>query len=103
MKFEQYTMNGIFTIWVSQMNEEESEQCANDACWQIFRDAYNSGLATIGSHSMTHQDFATDSAQDGLKELADSKQIIEEHIGSGYIVNILTWPFESIPSWGSRI
>ena len=101
--FTKYQMFGIFTIFVDGMNPEESLKCVNDICWQGYRDAYLSGYVDIGSHTMTHRDFATLTEKEGLAELAVSKNIIEEKIGNGCMVNVLTWPYESVPDWGSDI
>lgn len=101
--FEEYGMHGIFTIMVAQTEEGGSKMCLTNDCLVAFLEAYNSGMATIGSHTITHRDFADVSAEDGLAELAESKRIIEEGIGNGCVVNTLTWPFESIPQWGERI
>jgi peptidoglycan/xylan/chitin deacetylase (PgdA/CDA1 family) len=101
--FKIYQIFGIFTIYVKSMNEGESVSCVNDVCWQTFRDAYLSGNVDIGSHTMTHRDFATLNEAEGLADLVTSKNIIEEKIGNGCIVNTLTWPFESVPAWGSNI
>lgn len=101
--FEKYNMHGLFTIWVFGMNDGESVNCPNDSCWQIYRDAYNSGMATIGSHTISHHNFSEVLEKDGLQELAKSKQIIEDNIRNGCVVSILTWPFEAIPSWGNKI
>ena len=101
--FAKYQMYGIFTIFVDGMNPEEPSKCANDICWQAYRNAYLSGYVDIGSHTMTHRDFTTLSSEVGLAELATSKDVIEKHIGNGCVVDILTWPFESIPIWGPDI
>lgn len=101
--FQEYKMFGIFTIFTYGMDPSQSVTCKGDICWPAYRDAYASGYATIGSHTLTHRDFATLSASEGLNELAQSKALIESKIGQGLIVNVLTWPFESIPSWGSQI
>jgi peptidoglycan/xylan/chitin deacetylase (PgdA/CDA1 family) len=101
--FEKYQMFGIFTIFVQGMNPEESAKCVNDVCWQGYRDAYLSGYVDIGSHTMTHRDFATLTEKVGIAELATSKKIIEEKIGNGCIVISLTWPYESVPKWARDI
>jgi hypothetical protein len=101
--FVDYQMFGIFTIFVDGMNANESSKCINDICWQTYRDAYLSGYVDIGSHTMTHKDFATMTEEEGLAELITSKNIIEENIGNGLIVTTLTWPFESVPKWGANI
>ena len=101
--FKQYQMFAIFTIYSYGMDPSESIVCAADNCWQAYIDAYASGYVTIGSHTITHRDFATLSASIGLDELERSKKLIEEKIGQGLIVNILTWPYESVPSWGDKI
>jgi peptidoglycan/xylan/chitin deacetylase (PgdA/CDA1 family) len=101
--FEKYQMFGITSIFVKFMNEGESVNCIDDACWQAFRDAYLSGHFDIGSHTMTHRDFALLPENEGLAELTTSKQTIERHIGNGCVVNILAWPYESIPAWGKDI
>jgi len=99
--FETYKMFGIFTIQTYNMDSEDL--CPNDACWEAFRNAYASGYVSIGSHTIYHGDFALVSSDEGLRELALSKQIIEENIGQGCVVNVMTWPFESIPTWGPLI
>jgi peptidoglycan/xylan/chitin deacetylase (PgdA/CDA1 family) len=101
--FANYQMFGIFTIFVDGMGADESSKCVNDICWQTYRDAYLSGYVDIGSHTMTHRDFATMTEEEGLAELTTSKNIIEENIGNGLIVTTLTWPFESVPEWGPSI
>ncbi len=101
--FKQYQMFAIFTIYSYGMDPSESVVCAPDNCWQAYIDAYASGYVTIGSHTITHRDFATLSASVGLNELLRSKKLIEEKIGQGLVVNILTWPYESVPPWGDKI
>jgi len=101
--FTRWQMFGIFTIYLDRMNEGQSVLCVNDVCWQAFRDAYLSGYVDIGSHTVTHRDFATLSEAEGLAELATSKSIIEEKIGNDLVVSSLTWPFESVPKWGPDI
>ena len=96
-------MFGIFTIYSHGMDPSESISCKGDICWPAYRDAYASGYVTIGSHTLTHRDFATLSADEGLQELSASKALIENKIGHGLVVNILTWPYESVPSWGNQI
>jgi hypothetical protein len=101
--FTDYQMFGIFTIFVDGMNANESSKCINDICWQTYRDAYLSGYVDIGSHTITHKDFAMMTKEEGLAELITSKNIIEENIGNGLIVTTLTWPFESVPEWAVNI
>lgn len=101
--FTRWQMFGIFTIFVKYMNDGESVLCVKDVCWQTFRDAYLSGYVDIGSHTMTHRDFAMLSETEGLAELTTSKNTIEEKIGNGLVVSSLTWPYESVPKWGSNI
>lgn len=101
--FANYQMFGIFTIFVEGMSADESSKCAGDICWQTYRDAYLSGYVDIGSHTMTHKDFATMTEMEGLAELTTSKNIIEENIGNGLIITTLTWPFESVPEWAPNI
>jgi hypothetical protein len=101
--FRKYQMFGLFTIWYYRMDAGTSILCPDDRCWEAFRIAYNSGYATIGTHTITHSDFATVDEKEGLAEIEKSKQIIEENIGNGCEVFILTWPLESVPSWAKNL
>jgi len=102
--FELYGMHGIFNIclWSSEMKKSPS-WCENDECWQNFRDAYNSGTVTIASHSIDHPDFAELSEVAGLMDLEKSRESVEEHIGGDVLVNIIAWPFESVPTWADSV
>lgn len=102
--FKIYNMHGIFTIYSKGMGPEKPvDRCLDGACWAEINRAYTSGYATIGSHTLTHRDFSLLSQEEGLKELEDSKKLIETMVGDGCKVNILTWPFESFPSWAKAI
>lgn len=101
--FKKYQMFGIFTINTYGMDPSESISCKDDICWPAYRSAYASGYVSIGSHTITHSDCATQSADEGLSELYQSKVLIENKIGQGLVVKILTWPFESVPTWGDQI
>jgi peptidoglycan/xylan/chitin deacetylase (PgdA/CDA1 family) len=101
--FRKYQMFGLFTIYVNKMDAGTSILCPDDRCWEAFRIAYNSGYATIGTHTITHRFFSTVDEKEGLAEIAKSKQIIEEKIGNGCEVFLMTWPHEDIPSWGKNL
>lgn len=102
--FQRYNIHGIFTIYSMGMGPENpSSNCLNDACWKEINKAYTSGLATIGSHTLKHRDFAKLSKDVGLEQLLESKNLIETMVGDGCKVNILTWPFESCPEWAKEI
>jgi len=98
---ERTGMQVIFTIWVSEMEPNESLGCKGNACWEAYRYAYNSGYASLGSHTITHRDFTLVGESEGLKELLLSKEIIEDRTGGE--VQALTWPFEAVPDWGEKI
>lgn len=101
--FRKYQMFGIFTITHYGMDAGTSILCPDDRCWEAYRIAYNSGYATIGTHTITHRDFSQIEIKEGLAEIENSKRIIEEKIGNGCEVFILTWPLEAIPSWAKEL
>jgi peptidoglycan/xylan/chitin deacetylase (PgdA/CDA1 family) len=101
--FRKYQMFGLFTIYLYGMDAGTSILCPDDRCWDAFRIAYSSGYATIGTHTITHADFAKMDEKEGMAEIEKSKQIIEENIGNGCEVFILTWPYESVPSWAKNL
>lgn len=101
--FRKYQMFGLFTITHYGMDAGTSILCPDDRCWDAFRVAHNSGYVTIGTHTITHRDFSTIDRVEGLAEIENSKRIIEEKIGNGCEVFILTWPLEAVPSWAKEL
>ena len=101
--FRKYQMFGLFTITHYGMDAGTSILCPDDRCWEAFRIAYNSGYATIGTHTISHADFTLKDEKEGMAEIEKSKQIIEENIGNGCEVFLLTWPLEAVPSWAKNL
>jgi hypothetical protein len=105
--FRKYQMFGLFTIYhpsnPSEGMDAGSTYCPDDRCWEAFRIAYNSGYATIGTHTITHRDFAQVDEKEGMAEIQNSINIIEEKIGNGCKVFSLTWPLESVPAWAKNL
>lgn len=101
--FRKYQMFGLFTITHYGMDAATSFYCPDERCWDVYRMAHDSGYATIGTHTITHRDFSLIEESEGLAEIQQSKQIIEEKIGNGCEVFLLTWPFEAIPSWAAKL
>ena len=101
--FRKYQMFGLFTVTHYGMDAGTSILCPDDRCWDAFRVAHNSGYVTIGTHTITHRDFSTIDRVEGLAEIENSKRIIEEKIGNGCEVFILTWPLEAVPSWAKEL
>lgn len=98
-----YGMHGILAIMSLNMDEDQSERCAEDFCWQVIRDAYQTGTVTIASHSIYHVPSANLSEGNGLAEFSNSKKLLEDRIGNGLVVNILSWPYENIPEWKDKV
>jgi len=88
-------------IWTKHMDTEESIWCVNDACWNTFREAIDSGVFTIGGHTETHRDFGLVNKQEGLDELFQSKKDIENNLGIE--ISSLSWPFEVCPYWADGL
>lgn len=51
----------------------------------------------VGSHTVTHLDLSKASEEEAVKQLAQSKSILEGLIGNGYEVTSLAVPFGSYP------
>jgi peptidoglycan/xylan/chitin deacetylase (PgdA/CDA1 family) len=90
-------MHFISLIWTRFMQANESVLCQGDICWNGFREAKDSGVFSFGSHSETHRDLALLSPEEGLIDMLDSKKEIEEMLG--ITPQLISWPFESVPSW----
>jgi len=79
-------------IWTMGMAESENGRCANDACWQFFRNALYSGYFSFGNHTQTHRDFRTLSDEEIIWDIETSKQKIFDNLGLK--VFGITWPLE---------
>lgn len=101
--FRKYQMFGLFTITHYGMDAGTSILCPDERCWDAYRMAYESGYVTIGTHTISHRDFSLIDQKTGLAEIAESKQIIEEKIGNGCEVFLLTWPLEAVPAWAKAL
>lgn len=68
------------------MHEKTESEPDRDLCkdlalsWSQLREMVDSGLCTIGSHSMTHPSLTRISMEEVRHELTESKRIIEEHL-----------------------
>ena len=94
---KKHGMHGILTI--KTMNMGSSDCCPGTCCWEDIRKGYETGVLTIGSHSVYHVSSPLLSKENGLIEFSNSKSIIEEGVGNDITVNILTWPYEDVPTW----
>ena len=88
-------------IWTKEMDEGEHQLCHKDACWDAFNRAYETGLFSFGTHSEEHKAMAHMNYQDGLADLLESKNDIETNMDVE--VQLISWPFESVPSWASKL
>ena len=94
-------MHFISLIFTGRMNEGETISCEADACWEIFRQARDSGMFTFGSHSESHSNFLKFDAEPGLADILQSKSEIEENLGVE--VELLSWPYEHCPTWADQL
>ncbi|HKZ44045.1 MAG TPA: polysaccharide deacetylase family protein [Anaerolineales bacterium] len=90
-------MHFISMIWTRFMIASESSVCLDDTCWNVFREARDSGVYSFGSHTESHSDFALFTQDEGLADILQSKQEIEDNLG--FSPQLISWPFESVPSW----
>lgn len=85
-------------IWTNQLNSDESPNCKNDACWELFRAVRDSGYFTIGTHTESHNDFEKDmNAADTTYDFNTSVSDIKSNLGLQ--VYSVTWPYESCPTF----
>ena len=68
------------------MHEKTESEPNMDLCrelaltWEQLKEMVDSGLCTIGAHSMTHPGLTRISEEEVRNELTESKRIIEEHL-----------------------
>lgn len=98
---QQTGMHFISFIWTSNMETGEHDLCRDDRCWEAFREALQSGVFSFGTHSESHRDFAGLTAEEGIRDLLRSTAEIEDNLGIRS--NLISWPFESVPSWASEL
>lgn len=60
--------------------------------WEQVKEMKNSGLVTIGTHSMNHDDFFYLTDIDAVNDVNDSYKIIEKNIGEQNL-KIFTYPY----------
>lgn len=92
----------VFFILVN--NSVVRDDCShpeNVFCWDDLRGWMNEGLITIGSHGLTHPDYATISADAIRQDMTGSKQILEEKLGQPVLV--LAYPYDSAPLAAQQI
>ena len=98
----QHGFKAVFFILVN--NSVVRDDCShpeNVFCWDDLRGWVNEGLVSIGSHGMTHPDYATISADAIRQDMTQSKQILEEKIGQPVVV--LAYPYDSAPTTAQQI
>ena len=83
----------ISFIWTYNMDKDEADNCAEDACWQTFLTAKNSGYFTFGSHTESHQDFSTFTTSQTMYDLKANRLEIQKNLG--LTVFAIAWPFEA--------
>jgi peptidoglycan/xylan/chitin deacetylase (PgdA/CDA1 family) len=98
---QQTGMHFISFIWTQNMESEEHDICAGNSCWDAFLQAKESGVFTFGTHTESHRDFAQLTPEQGIRDLLQSKQEIEDNLGIN--IDLIAWPFESYPSWARQL
>jgi len=68
--------------------------------WDQLREMARAGI-TIGSHTMTHPVLTTMSSQDAMRELAESKTILEREVGQP--IAFFAYPFGGHEHFNSEI
>ena len=94
-------MHFISFIWTMQMEPNETAACPDNLCWKQFQQAQDSGVFSFGTHSEYHLPLAEYDQEFGFEDLSQSIQEIENNIG--VTPQLLSWPLESCPLWGSSI
>jgi hypothetical protein len=86
-----YRPHMISFVWT-----DNGMPCKNDACWEAFRSARDSGFFTFGTHSEDHRDFTLLTEAGTSWDLQTSMAYIHDNMGLN--VYAITWPFEAC-SW----
>jgi peptidoglycan/xylan/chitin deacetylase (PgdA/CDA1 family) len=89
---QKYHLRGIFFITTKDIQD----QCTGNAhCWSTLNNWKNTGVASFGSHSVSHPDLSKISSTQVMTELVESKRILEEKLGVK--INGFAYPFEIYP------
>ncbi|MEN6436578.1 MAG: polysaccharide deacetylase family protein [Anaerolineaceae bacterium] len=98
----QHGFRAVFFILVN--NSVIRDDCShpqNVFCWGDLQAWVDEGLISIGSHGLTHPDYAKQSADAIRQDMVGSKQILEERLG--VTVQILAYPYDSAPTIAQQI
>ncbi len=98
----QHGFQAVFFILVN--NSVVRDDCShpeNVFCWDDLRGWIKEGLITIGSHGITHPDYATISADAIRQDMTLSKQMLEEKLGQPVL--LLAYPYDSAPVSAQQI
>ncbi len=99
---KKHGFQAVFFILVN--NSVIRDDCShpqNVFCWDDLQGWMDEGLISIGSHGLTHPDYAKQSTDAIWQDMAGSKQILEEKLG--VVVQILAYPYDSAPSVAQQI
>lgn len=101
-QLRQHGFKAVFFILVNySVVRDDCSHPENVFCWDDLRGWVNEGLISIGSHGMTHPDYASTSAEAIRQDMTLSKQTLEEKIGQPVIT--LAYPYDSAPAAAQQI
>lgn len=89
---------GFHALFFLQVNTQFiGEECNQEQvfCWDDFRGWLAEGVISVGSHSISHADFATLTTSEMRFEAQRSREILESQLGVPVIA--FAYPYESAP------
>jgi peptidoglycan/xylan/chitin deacetylase (PgdA/CDA1 family) len=90
-----YSFHAAFFVLTSNIKDVQPAK-TNFICWSHLREWEKTGLIEIGSHSINHPDFRPTGTATRLRELRESKRIIESKLG--HLISLFAWPYDSVPN-----
>lgn len=88
-------------VWAGDMQSDLNPNCENDACWDLIRDAIESGYFSIGSHSWSHSDASKWHINITKEDFKKANTAILEN--TGLTAFAVAWPFESAYEYTDRL
>jgi peptidoglycan/xylan/chitin deacetylase (PgdA/CDA1 family) len=91
-------MRAIFFVLTGAVNDDCS---GNRLCWPVLRQWHAEGLISIGSHGISHADYATLSPAQIRGDAGGSRAILEAQFGVP--VRVFAYPFDSVPAFAAAV
>lgn len=91
----------FFVLTASWVVRDDCQHEQDTFCWQDFKRWTDEGVISIGSHGVSHPDYAKIAPEQIRHDMQQSKTLLEEKTGQPVL--ILAYPFDSSPAAAQEV